>query len=151
MESTYNLDPGKPFTWPPAARINADKASFYRCGFVSVQGTLTDSEDRHYFENCYIEGALDFIWDNGRSIYHECKINVTAISEGVPGYITAQARDSTADNSGFMFKHGLIFGTGSAYLGRAYRPYAKVLFHRTKMSDVIVAQGWSAWDYVGRE
>ncbi|XP_039051701.1 probable pectinesterase 29 [Hibiscus syriacus] len=61
------------------------------------------------------------------------------------------ARDSTADNSGLVFKHGLIFGTGSAYLGRAYRPYARVLFHNTKMSDVIVPQGWSAWDYVGKE
>ncbi|GMJ11538.1 hypothetical protein like AT3G24130 [Hibiscus trionum] len=151
FKNTHNLEPGKPLTWAPAALINADKASFYRCGFVSVQDTLTDSEGRHYFEKCYIEGAVDFIWGNGRSIYQECMINVTASPGGMAGYITAQARDSVADNTGFVFKHSLILGTGSAYLGRAYKPYARVLFHRTKMSDTIVPQGWSAWNYVGKE
>ncbi|GMJ11165.1 hypothetical protein HRI_004785700 [Hibiscus trionum] len=71
-----------------------------------------------------------------------------------PGWlydITAQARDSVADNSGFVFKDGFIVGTGSAYLGRAYRPYARVLFRRMKMANVIVPQGWSAWEYVGKE
>ncbi|KAK8637969.1 hypothetical protein V6N13_136417 [Hibiscus sabdariffa] len=48
-QNTCNLEPGKLSTWAPAALINADKASFYRCGFVSVQDTLTDSEGRHYF------------------------------------------------------------------------------------------------------
>ncbi|KAK8543039.1 hypothetical protein V6N12_015609 [Hibiscus sabdariffa] len=49
FKNTCNLEPGKLSTWAPAALINADKASFYRCGFVSVQDTLTDSEGRHYF------------------------------------------------------------------------------------------------------
>lgn len=68
-QNTHNLQPGNPITWAPAALINADKAAFYRCGFIGVQDTLTDSQGRHYFENCYIEGAMDFIWGNGRSIY----------------------------------------------------------------------------------
>ncbi|GMI84435.1 hypothetical protein like AT3G24130 [Hibiscus trionum] len=129
FKNTYNLEPGKPTTWAPAALINADKASFYRCGFVS---------------------AVDFIWGNGRSMYQGCMINVT-VSGGQAGYITAQARETAADNSGFVFKNCSIFGTGPAYLGRAYRPYARVLFHGTKMSDVIVPEGWSAWNYVGKE
>ncbi|KAK8542646.1 hypothetical protein V6N13_136799 [Hibiscus sabdariffa] len=151
FKNTHNLEPGKPLTWAPAALINADKASFYRCGFVSVQDTLTDFEGRHYFENCYIEGAVDFIWGNGRSIYQGCVINVTASRGRLAGYITAQARDSAADHSGFVFKHCLIIGAGSAYLGRAYRAYSRVVFFRTKMSDSIVPQGWSAWNYVGKE
>ncbi|XP_017618182.2 probable pectinesterase 29 [Gossypium arboreum] len=66
-------------------------------------------------------------------------------------YITAQARDSVVDHSGFVFKEGWIFGTGPAYLGRAYKPYARVLFYRTRMSGIIVPQGWSAWNYVKKE
>ncbi|KAL4325191.1 hypothetical protein GQ457_11G012640 [Hibiscus cannabinus] len=151
FKNTHNLEPGKPLTWAPAALINADKASFYRCGFVSVQDTLTDNKGRHYFENCYIEGVMDFIWGNGRSIYQGCVINVTTSPGHRAGYITAQARNSAADNTGFVFKHSLIIGTGSAYLGRAYRPYSRVVFFRSKMSDSIVPQGWSAWHYVGKE
>ncbi|XP_012461991.2 probable pectinesterase 29 [Gossypium raimondii] len=153
FKNTYNLEPGKPITWAPAALINADMAAFYRCGFVSVQDTLTDSEGRHYFENCYIEGAVDFIWGNGRSIYQGCNLNVTASAQrsGMAAYITAQARDSIVDHSGFVFKEGWIFGTGPAYLGRAYKPYARVLFYRTRMSGIIVPQGWAAWNYVGKE
>ncbi|KAA3486361.1 putative pectinesterase 29 [Gossypium australe] len=153
FKNTYNLEPGKPITWAPAALINADMAAFYRCGFISVQDTLTDSEGRHYFENCYIEGAVDFIWGNGRSIYQGCNLNVTASAQrsGMAAYITAQARDSIVDHSGFVFREGWIFGTGPAYLGRAYKPYARVLFYRTRMSGIIVPQGWSAWNYVGKE
>ncbi|XP_039028255.1 probable pectinesterase 29 [Hibiscus syriacus] len=138
FKSTCNLQPGKPITWALAALINANKASFYQCRFISVQDTLKDSQGRHYFEQCYIEGGVDFIWA------------VTARGS-LAGYITAQARDSAANHSGFMFKDGSIVGTGPVYLGRAYRPYARVLFQRTKMSDIIIPTGWSAWSYVGKE
>ncbi|KAM1156852.1 hypothetical protein EV1_027279 [Malus domestica] len=58
-------------TWAPAALIQSDKASFYQCSFVSLQDTLTDFKGRHYFYNCFIEGAMDFIWGNGQSIYEK--------------------------------------------------------------------------------
>ncbi|XVF05935.1 hypothetical protein REPUB_Repub06bG0004800 [Reevesia pubescens] len=153
FQNTYNLQPGKPITWAPAALINADKAAFYRCGFVSVQDTLTDSQGRHYFENCYIQGAYDFIWGYGRSIYQSCIINVTTSLQGrgMTGYITAQGRSNSIENSGFVFKYCSIIGNVPAYLGRAYRQYARVLFYRTRMSNIIVSKGWSAWNYVGKE
>ncbi|XWS57421.1 hypothetical protein CRYUN_Cryun09bG0172800 [Craigia yunnanensis] len=81
--------------------IKSSSFSLYAEEFVamdiSVKDTLTGSRGRHYFENCYIEGALDFIWGNGRSIYQGCIINVTAslLGKGHTAYITAQARDST--------------------------------------------------------
>ncbi|KAK8650063.1 hypothetical protein V6N13_139713 [Hibiscus sabdariffa] len=176
FKNTYNLESGKPMSWAPAALIRADKASFYRCGFVSVQDTLTDSQGRHYFDSCYIEGAVDFIWGNGKSIYtvsrhlrhgsllflrfvyvylcsnsmQGCIIKVT-VPRGRTGTITAQGQESASENTGFVFKNCLIYGTGPAYLGRAYRAYSRVLFHHTQMSDIIVPQGWSAWNYVGKE
>ncbi|OMO86283.1 Pectinesterase, catalytic [Corchorus capsularis] len=149
FQNTHNLKPGNPLTWAPAALINADKAAFYRCGFISLQDTLTDSQGRHYFESCYIEGALDFIWGNGRSIYQNCILNVTAslLGRGQTAYITSQGRDSSIDASGFVFKYCLVLGTGPAYLGRAYKKHARVLFYRTKMSNIIAPKGWSAWNY----
>ncbi|XVE85288.1 hypothetical protein DITRI_Ditri17bG0079800 [Diplodiscus trichospermus] len=153
FQNTHNLRLGIKMTWAPAALINADKVSFYRCGFISLQDTLTDSKGRHYFENCYIQGAMDFIWGNGKSIYQGCTLNVTAslIGEGSTAYITAQARDSMNDSTGFVFKNCSILGTGPAYLGRAYKQYARVLFYQTSMSNIIVPEGWSAWHNVGKE
>lgn len=49
--------------------IAGDKASFYRCSFYGVQDTLWDVEGRHYFKGCFIEGAVDFIFGAGQSIY----------------------------------------------------------------------------------
>lgn len=58
-----------------AARIYGDKSSFYDCGFVGYQDTLWDVEGRHHFKNCFIEGAVDFIFGNGQS-YYEVYINI---------------------------------------------------------------------------
>lgn len=52
-----------------AARIYGDKSAFFECGFEGLQDTLWDVQGRHYFLGCYIEGAVDFIFGNGRSYY----------------------------------------------------------------------------------
>ena len=67
------------------------------------------------------------------------------------GYITAQGRTCPESRSGFVFKYSTIVGSGKAYLGRAYRPYSTVVIYKTYMSDVVVPQGWDAWDYVRNE
>jgi len=56
--------------WQAAAfRISGDKAYFAGCGFYGAQDTLCDDAGRHYFKECYIEGSIDFIFGNGRSMY----------------------------------------------------------------------------------
>lgn len=56
--------------WQAAAfRISGDKAYFLGCGFYGAQDTLCDDAGRHYFEDCYVEGSIDFIFGNGRSLY----------------------------------------------------------------------------------
>ena len=71
--------------------------------------------------------------------------------EMLPGFITAQGRQSEQDTSGFVFKFCTIKGDGTAALGRAYRGYSRVVFYATNMSNVIVPQGWDAWHYKGQE
>ncbi|KAH1249074.1 putative pectinesterase 68 [Glycine max] len=40
------------------------------CGFYGAQDTLCNDAGRHYyFKECYIEGSIDFIFGNGRSMY----------------------------------------------------------------------------------
>ncbi|KAL5186551.1 putative pectinesterase 68 [Glycine soja] len=56
-----------------AFRISGDKAYFSGCGFYGAQDTLCNDAGRHYyFKECYIEGSIDFIFGNGRSMYKDC-------------------------------------------------------------------------------
>ncbi|KAJ4877313.1 putative pectinesterase 52 [Raphanus sativus] len=163
FKNSYNsrtsLVPHKEIKVAPSIVLMADKAWFYGCSFISVQDTLADFVGRHYFKNCYIEGAIDFIWGGGQSIYEKCVIYVKGVTKDesvksgalMAGFITAQGRQSEQDTSGFVFKYCTIKGDGKAYLGRAYRDYSRVVFYATSMSNVIVPQGWDAWHYKGKE
>ncbi|KAK4372792.1 hypothetical protein RND71_008176 [Anisodus tanguticus] len=151
--NSYNIPPkGNVVMQAVAAMISGDKSTFYRCGFIGVQDTLWDVQGRHYFKLCTIVGAVDFIFGDGQSIYERCSISVNAgIINGLIGFITAQGRTKPNDPSGFVFKDCGVFGTGLTFLGRPWREYARVLFYNCLMSDVVVQQGWAAWNFIGRE
>ncbi|KAK3441507.1 hypothetical protein EUGRSUZ_L00260 [Eucalyptus grandis] len=137
-----------------AARVYGDKCVFFECGFLGLQDTLWDVQGRHYYGSCYIEGAIDFIFGSGQSIFEDCTMNVTAT---LPPYrlqyscITAQGRASPGDPSGFVFERGAVIGSGPYLLGRAYGPYSRVVFHKTLLSAGVAPQGWDPWHCQGRE
>lgn len=49
--------------------VAGDKVAFYHCAFYSPHHTLYDSAGRHYYESCYIQGNIDFIFGGGQSIF----------------------------------------------------------------------------------
>ncbi|ESQ37242.1 hypothetical protein EUTSA_v10002927mg [Eutrema salsugineum] len=156
--NTYNFPRnGKvnknPRTPAVTAMISGDMSAFYSVGFAGVQDTLWDLKGRHYFHRCTIQGAVDFIFGNGQSIYKKCVIQVLGalLQPGTAGYITAQGRTNPYDANGFVFIDSLVHGTGKAFLGRPWRGYARVIFYNTNLTNVIVPEGWDAWKYVGRE
>ncbi|XP_039050773.1 probable pectinesterase 29 isoform X2 [Hibiscus syriacus] len=136
-----------------SAMVNGDKSFFYRCGFSSVQDTLWDATGRHYFKECHIEGAVDFIFGNGQSIYEDCSIHFLGemLEPGLAGFITAQGRNNPYESNGFVFKNCDIYGKGTTFLGRPWRDFSRVLFYNCKFSDIIHPSGWDAWNYVGKE
>ncbi|KAL9253985.1 putative pectinesterase 55 [Drosera capensis] len=129
-----------------ALRAGGDKCSFWFCGFVGYQDTLWDASGRHYFYRCYIEGATDFIFGDGQSVYQNAHIRSSH-----PGFITAQAREFPDDAGGFVFIGGYVLGSGPTYLGRAWRPYSRVIFQKTYFADIIAPLGWNAWLYPGHD
>ncbi|KAL9233467.1 hypothetical protein vseg_008465 [Gypsophila vaccaria] len=129
-----------------ALMVSADKVSFYDCKFKGYQDTLWDDRGRHYFKNCYIEGAVDFIWGRGQSFYEGCLINVI---DG--GFITAQGRASPNDPSGYVFNNCMVYGDGRAYLGRAYGPNSRVIFVNSKLYRAVQPLGWDIWKEHGHE
>ena len=63
-----------------AAMVSGDKTKFLRCGFYGLQDTLWDDHGRHYYYNCTIEGAVDFIFGGGQSIFEVLTFSSNVIS-----------------------------------------------------------------------
>ncbi|MBA0604319.1 hypothetical protein Godav_016989 [Gossypium davidsonii] len=125
-----------------ALRISGDEAAFYNCKIIGFQDTLCDDRGNHFFMNCYIHGTVDFIFGSGKSLY----LNTELYVDGDTGLtvITAQARESQEENTGYSFVHCTITGTAQgAYLGRAWKTSPKVVYAYTDMSEVINPEGWS--------
>ncbi|XP_021828282.1 probable pectinesterase 8 [Prunus avium] len=131
-----------------AIRISGDQAAFLGCGFFGAQDTLHDDRGRHYFKDCYVQGSIDFIFGNGRSLYENCQLismanPVPPGSRNVNGAVTAHGRASKDNNTGFAFVNCFIGGTGRVWLGRAWRPFSRVVFVNTTMADIIAPEGWN--------
>ncbi|OVA05561.1 Pectinesterase [Macleaya cordata] len=131
-----------------AIRIAGDQSAFWGCGFFGAQDTLHDDRGRHYFKDCFIQGSIDFIFGNGKSLYENCRL--ISIANPVPvgvriinGAITAHGRASSDENSGFAFVNCSVGGTGRVWLGRAWRPFSRVIFAYTSLSAIISPEGWN--------
>jgi len=141
VNSSPRPDGKRPGAQAAALRISSDMVAFYNCKFFGFQDTVIDYKGKHFFKDCYIEGTVDFICGNGRSLY------VNTVLHVIPGdgmaMITAQGRQSSSELSGYSFVHCTVTGTGKvAYLGRAWFPYARVTFSYTEISDAIIPIGW---------
>ncbi|KAH6786781.1 hypothetical protein C2S52_006333 [Perilla frutescens var. hirtella] len=129
--NSYNSKNPNPIARAVAAKIKGDKSAFYGCVFLGVQDTLWDAQGRHYYKSCTFKGAVDFIFGAAQTHY--------------------EGRENGQDTNGFVFKGCNIDGNGKTYLGRGWRPYSRVLFHNTQMSDIVVPQGWDAWEAAGKD
>lgn len=134
-----------------AAVVGADKVAFYHCSFLSSRNTLFDYKGRHYYDHCYIQGSIDFIFGRARSIFHDCEIFVVGDKRmDIHGSIAAHHREKAEENTGFVFQNGKVYGVGQrVYLGRAKGAFSRVIFTNTYLSNAIEIQGWTNWSYAG--
>jgi len=131
-----------------AIRVDGDRAVFRNCRFLGWQDTVFINRGRQYFENCYVEGHVDFIFGAATAFFERCRIHCLK-----DGYVTAA---STPDYEpyGFVFSHCKITGaapTVRSYLGRPWRSYSAVIFNDTEMSEVVRPEGWHNWNFPERE
>ncbi|KAG2261768.1 hypothetical protein Bca4012_013538 [Brassica carinata] len=127
-----------------AFRISGDKAYFSGCGFYGAQDTLCDDAGRHYFKECYIEGSIDFIFGNGRSMYKDCELHSIASRFGS---IAAHGRTCPEEKTGFTFVGCRVTGTGPLYVGRAMGQYSRIVYAYTYFDALVAHGGWDDWDH----
>ncbi|MEA5256543.1 pectinesterase family protein [Arcicella aquatica] len=130
--------------------VKGDKAKFEHCRFLGFQDTLYTygHESRQYYYDCYIEGTVDFIFGSSTALFEKCTLFAKK-----NGYLTAA---STPENKafGYVFKKCTITGDAEAntfYLGRPWRPFAKVVFIQCNLGKQIRPEGWHNWDKASNE
>lgn len=96
----------------------------------------------HYFDHCYIEGDVDFIFGSGTALFNKCEIVATG-----KGYIAAP---STYED----FPYGIIFNQSKIInqasepiiLARPWREFGSTLFIHCKFEGLIDSARYDAWD-----
>lgn len=126
-----------------------DKFAFYNCNMRSFQDTWqTTSTDnqRHYANNCRIEGAVDYIYNNGNVL-----IEQTTLYNLRKGSVIVAPSHNTATKWGYVFKDCLIDGNagameGSNSFGRPWHNAPQAVYINSK---VLIPMSTEAWTNMG--
>lgn len=136
-----------------AIMVQADRASFYQCGFTGFQDTIEmQGAGRQYFYKCFISGATDYIFGtNSSALFEDCEIlTITNGQTNNGGYITApKGLNKGGDYTAF----GYIFNncdftndgkttTGTTSLGRAWDNGASITIMNSFMDTHIATSAY---------
>lgn len=128
-----------------ACFVSGDRAFFKNCRFLGYQDTLYTygKNSRQYYEDCYIEGTVDFIFGWSTAVFNRCHINSKS-----KGYVTAPSTDA-GKQYGYAFYDCQLTadeGVGGVYLSRPWRPYAQAVFVNCDLGKHILPVGWHNWN-----
>lgn len=129
-----------------ALYANGDRAILNKCKLRSYQDTYltayNNANYRHYLRECFIEGAVDFIYGGGNVFFDACTIYV---NRETGGYITAPSHQ-VETQWGYVFMNNTIDAPKSTmvYLGRPWQNKPRVSFVNTRLTKNvgIYASGW---------
>lgn len=128
-----------------ACFVAGDRSHFRKCRFLGFQDTLYTwgRNSRQYYEECYVEGTVDFIFGASTAVFDRCHIH-----SKTKGYVTAPSTPQET-KYGYVFydcrltaEEGL---DGKVYLSRPWRPYGKAVYVRCELGKHIHPEGWNNW------
>ncbi len=127
-----------------ACFVSGDRAYFKNCRFLGNQDTLYTygKNSRQYYEDCYVEGTVDFIFGWSICVFNHCTIHSLG-----NGYLTAPSTDQ-GNPYGYVFydcKMTAADEATSVFLSRPWRPYAQCVFIRCELGKHIAPAGWNNW------
>ena len=126
-------------------------------GFIGPGRDLPRIMGRHYYEHCYIQGDVDFIFGGAVCYFEECEIFAAKPQQIPPespegqqiyGYLTA-ASTPYGQPYGYVFHCCRLLSDcpdASVYLGRPWREYAKTVYLECYMDAHIHPAGWQDWN-----
>lgn len=103
---------------------------------------------RQIYENCYIEGEVDFIFGSAAAYFDNCTLYSLNRNMDTNGYVTAP---STYENQ----KYGYVFNNchfksncpdNTVYLGRPWRIFAKTVLIHCELDGHIKNEGFHDWN-----
>lgn len=139
-----------------ALHVDGDRIVVRDCTIRSYQDTLyttqsggmrpngelpTERNCRQYFENCRIEGSVDFIFGHSTALFENCDlvlriagvVTAAATPEGQPfGYVMHKCRISAPNDQ-------------KSILGRPWRGHAQTVFLDCEIGDCLKPVGWTTW------
>lgn len=120
-------------------------------GFLGPRMFAPRTASAQLYEDCTIEGDIDFIFGGAAALFERCTIRSVKNEEeprpdGVQGYVAAPCEGPEA---GFVF-HDCDFVSdcpaGTVYLARPWRPAARMAVLNSRIGAHIAPQGFCAWD-----
>lgn len=147
-----------------ALYLDCDKAVVKNCSLLAMQDTLLTApmhEDiakepmllnRQFFENCYIEGDVDFIFGGATAVFKDCEIFSLDRKKEVNGYVTA-ACTAKDIKYGYVFFNCKLTSNApehTVYLGRPWREFAKTVYIKCDFGKHIFKEGFSIWNKTER-
>lgn len=127
-----------------ALHTTGDRIHVKNCNIRGNQDTLyaTGRNARNLYDDCYIDGTVDFIFGAATALFRNCHIHARG-----NGYLTAAS--TAVDNPvGYVFYKCKVTAADEAtdvYLGRPWRPYAGTFFIECELPANINPQGWHNW------
>jgi pectin methylesterase-like acyl-CoA thioesterase len=140
-----------------ALAVRGDRAVFRHVRVIGAQDSLFGAAKscesdtgpcvpaRQYFEDCYVEGYVDFIFGDAKAYFHNCEIHAIAHKTV---YLTAQSKRYPDQDSGYIFdacKVTAAPGATEIYLGRPWHRFSTVVFLNSELPAAVVPAGWHEW------
>jgi pectinesterase len=128
-----------------AMKSHADCAAFNNCIFRSFQDTwmtTTKDNERHYVNNCWIEGAVDYLYGGGDVLVE----NSTFYNVRSGSVIVAPCHENA--RYGYVIRDCVVDGNeqaadGKLLLGRPWHNSPRALYVNTTMRIPVAPEGWT--------
>lgn len=106
------------------------------------------------FENCRIEGSVDFIFGCGEAVFEQCELRSVCDVRGV-GYVAAPSH-ALSQSEGFLFDRCAFtcepgVAEGSIFLARPWRDHGLCRFVDCSYGAHIARAGFDPWRDSGRD
>lgn len=106
------------------------------------------------FENCLIEGTVDFIFGCGEAVFDRCELRSLNDARSV-GYVAAPSHEES-QKDGFLFRSCRFsceagVTPGSIYLARPWRDYGMCRFENCTYGRHIAGEGFDKWNDTRRD